>query len=49
MANHVSADSRTGEEKRFPPFLAIHTEQGEEIPWLASQGDLMANDWEEVA
>lgn len=27
------------------PFLVIRTVQDIHIPWLASQGDLLANDW----
>ena len=28
------------------PYLAIHTTDNQFIPWLASQGDLLAEDWE---
>ena len=28
------------------PYLYIHTVQGDLVPWLASQTDLLANDWE---
>lgn len=30
------------------PFVYMRTVQGELIPWLASQADLLAEDWEEV-
>lgn len=30
------------------PFLAMRTVPGEIVPWLASQTDLLADDWSEV-
>ena len=27
------------------PYIYITTEQGKRVPWLASQTDLLANDW----
>ena len=30
------------------PYVFIKTVQGDLIPWLCSQADLLANDWEEV-
>ena len=27
------------------PYLALSNVQGEIVPWLASQGDLLADDW----
>jgi hypothetical protein len=31
------------------PYIFMRTAQGEYVPWLASQTDLLANDWEKVA
>jgi len=31
------------------PYLYISTVDGKLVPWLASQTDLLADDWEEVA
>lgn len=28
------------------PFLVLHNQQGGVVPWVPSQGDLYANDWE---
>jgi len=28
------------------PFLAMYTVQGDLVPWLASQPDILAEDWE---
>jgi hypothetical protein len=28
------------------PFIAIKTVQGDIVPWLASQTDVLANDWQ---
>jgi hypothetical protein len=30
------------------PYLYITTVQGERVPWLASQTDLLAEDWQSV-
>lgn len=30
------------------PYIFMFTVQGDMVPWLASQTDLLANDWEEV-
>jgi hypothetical protein len=37
-----------GTEINYEPHIDIRNQQGTIVPWLASQGDLMANDWEEV-
>lgn len=34
---------------RFAPYLMIFNAQGVFVPWLASQGDLLADDWEAVS
>lgn len=31
------------------PYLYISTVDGKQVPWIASQTDLLANDWHEVA
>ncbi len=30
------------------PYIYIHTVQGDLVPWLASQTDILAQDWVEV-
>lgn len=30
------------------PYIYISTKQGDLVPWLASQTDLLATDWERV-
>lgn len=30
------------------PFLAMKTADGKLVPWLASQSDMLADDWEEA-
>ena len=32
----------------FEPFLVLRNVQGNFIPWLASQSDLLADDWQEM-
>lgn len=34
-----------GTVKKFAPYLMIHNAQGIFVPWLVSQGDLLAEDW----
>ena len=34
--------------KMTRPYLFITTVQGDRVPWLASQTDLLAEDWEGV-
>lgn len=33
--------------KMTEPYIYIHTVQGGRIPWLASQADMLADDWRE--
>jgi Protein of unknown function (DUF2829) len=40
VKEHVG--SGTGQ---FAPYLMIHNAQGVFVPWVASQGDLLAGDW----
>lgn len=37
-----------GVEVTYLPHIDIRTQQGTIVPWLASQGDMMAEDWETV-
>lgn len=30
------------------PYIYITTVQGDRVPWIASQADLLADDWQEV-
>lgn len=30
---------------RFLPYLVMRTAQGDFVPWLASQTDILADDW----
>ena len=34
------------DSKMTLPYVFIHTVQGDLVPWLCSQTDLLANDWE---
>lgn len=36
----------TGEGQETTPFIVMRTVQGEWVPWLCSQSDLLARDWE---
>ena len=36
----------TGEGESTLPFVVMRTVQGDFIPWLCSQADLLARDWE---
>lgn len=37
-----------GEDGTFRPYLMMCTVDGEFVPWVASQTDLLADDWEVV-
>lgn len=37
-----------GTVKSFRPYLMMYTAQGDFVPWVASQTDLLADDWEIV-
>ena len=34
-----------GSEARFMPYLMFKTARGDFVPWVASQTDLVKNDW----
>jgi hypothetical protein len=34
---------------RFRPYLMMFTAQGDFVPWVASQTDILATDWEVTA
>lgn len=35
-----------GSVERFAPYVMVRTATGEFVPWLCSQTDLLATDWE---
>jgi hypothetical protein len=37
-----------GTVEKFAPYLMMRNAQGVFVPWLASQGDLLADDWEAI-
>jgi Protein of unknown function (DUF2829) len=39
-------DTRDGLDQPTLPFVAMKTVNGGVVPWLCSQTDLLANDWE---
>ncbi len=41
-------DDTTYSNRTYEPFIAMRTAQLAYIPWLASQSDLLAEDWELV-
>jgi hypothetical protein len=36
---------KQGTTEKFLPYLMFRTAQGEFVPWLASQTDLLSDDW----
>ncbi len=38
-------DCETGTEKPLLPFILMKTADDMYVPWLASQSDVLANDW----
>lgn len=45
---YIKLQRRDAHSKMTLPYLYIRTVQGDLVPWLASQTDLLANDWREV-
>lgn len=43
---HVGLHKPHAHDKMDVPFLYLLNAQGEHIPWLASQGDVLAEDWQ---
>lgn len=39
---------REGTLTRFAPYLLMRTAQGDFVPWVASQTDLLSDDWEVI-
>lgn len=39
------AVEQTGQDGVFRPYLTMRTVDGEFVPWVASQSDLLAGDW----
>jgi hypothetical protein len=37
-----------GTIQKFRPYLMMYTVNGEFVPWVASQSDLLADDWDAV-
>lgn len=38
----------TGDSKMTLPYIYMKTADGQLVPWLASQTDILSNDWELV-
>jgi hypothetical protein len=38
----------TSYSKMTLPYIYMHTAQGDLVPWLASQTDILTEDWEEM-
>lgn len=43
---HISLQVPDEYSKMTKPYFYITTEQGDLVPWLCSQADLLAQDWE---
>lgn len=48
-AQYVEMQRPDAHSKMTLPYLFIRTVQGDLVPWLASQTDLLADDWDVVA
>jgi len=46
--NNPSEDQPTTRQRMTRPYVYMKTAQGDYIPWLCSQADLLAGDWEEA-
>ena len=45
---HLTLQRPDKNSKMTLPYIYITTEQGDLVPWLCSQTDLLAGDWEAV-
>lgn len=43
-----AAPELVGQEVRYRAHIDIKTVQGDVVPWIASQSDLLADDWQVV-
>ena len=43
---YIQLQTPDDHSKMTEPYIYIQNQQGGLVPWLASQGDLMAHDWE---
>ncbi len=46
---HIKLQRPDDNSKMTLPYIYISTVQGDLVPWLASQTDILATDWELVA
>ena len=42
---HIALQAPDARSKMTQPYIYIYTVQGDLIPWLASQADMLAEDW----
>ena len=45
---YIMLQTPTRSSKMTLPYIFIRTVQGDLVPWLASQTDMLADDWMEV-
>lgn len=45
---HLELQVPDEHSKMTLPYIFMHTAQGDLVPWLASQTDILATDWAEV-
>lgn len=45
---YVALQVPDAHSKMTLPYLYMYTVQGDKVPWLASQTDMLAMDWEEA-
>ena len=46
QAKTKAARTEHGDQVPYGPYIAIKTVGGEVLPWVASQADLLTDDWE---
>lgn len=45
---HIELQEPDEKSKMTLPYIFMRTAQGERVPWLASQTDILAEDWQAV-
>lgn len=46
---HLTLPPQMGDNISFAPFIGMKTADNKFVPWLCSQTDMLADDWELVA
>jgi hypothetical protein len=46
---HIAIQRPDQHSKMTLPYFYMHTAQGDRVPWIASQTDILADDWQSLS